>query len=94
MAKDPVCGMNLKGIDEFKKNQLAEKGLFFCSDHCKSRFEKNPEKFRELMEKRKEWLKELKEKNPELYERLKERKGDTYENVIISLIKSHICSFK
>jgi len=42
---DPVCGMNLKGIDEFKKIQLAEKGLFFCSDHCKSRFEKNPEKF-------------------------------------------------
>ena len=45
MAKDPVCGMD---VDEKKAaGTAAYKGraYYFCSAHCKSQFEKAPEKY-------------------------------------------------
>jgi membrane fusion protein, copper/silver efflux system len=47
-AKDPVCGMD---VDEArakaagKTAQHQGKAYFFCSDSCRSRFEKSPERF-------------------------------------------------
>jgi Cu+-exporting ATPase len=45
MVKDPVCKMD---VDETKaKYQTPYKGqtYYFCSDSCKTRFEKAPEEF-------------------------------------------------
>jgi YHS domain-containing protein len=45
MAKDPVCGME---VDEKKakwKSVYKGKTYYFCAPGCKTRFEKNPEKF-------------------------------------------------
>ena len=40
--KDPVCGMEATNdiIFEYKGRTY-----FFCSDHCRSQFEKEPERF-------------------------------------------------
>lgn len=45
MAKDPVCGMN---VDEKEASGTAVykgKTYYFCSNSCKARFEKEPEKY-------------------------------------------------
>lgn len=41
-SKDPVCGMRSAGkiTMDYKGKTYA-----FCSDHCKERFEKNPEAY-------------------------------------------------
>lgn len=43
-AKDPICHMKTA---EFLKDTAVYKGKTygFCSDHCKSEFKKNPEKY-------------------------------------------------
>ena len=40
---DPVCGMKASG-DLLKADYLG-KSYFFCSDHCKQQFEKDPETY-------------------------------------------------
>jgi YHS domain-containing protein len=46
--RDPVCGMD---VDEAKARAAGKtvdhqgKTFYFCSDQCKSRFEKSPERF-------------------------------------------------
>ncbi len=45
MAKDPICGMN---VDEIKAAGTAVykgKTYYFCSAGCKTKFEKEPEKY-------------------------------------------------
>lgn len=45
MAKDPVCGMQ---VDESKAPHRSEykgKTYYFCSEHCKMTFDKDPEKY-------------------------------------------------
>ncbi|MCP8304645.1 MAG: YHS domain-containing protein [archaeon] len=52
MAKDPVCGMD---VDEkkakYKTEYLSDEGetyfktYYFCSEHCKEEFEKDPKKY-------------------------------------------------
>ncbi len=47
MAKDPVCGMDIKekeaaGVSEYKGNKY-----YFCSPGCKEKFVKDPEKYLE-----------------------------------------------
>ncbi|HEY4479820.1 MAG TPA: hypothetical protein VI981_05740 [Candidatus Paceibacterota bacterium] len=40
VSKDPVCGMrSTEGIDFIHRSVKYS----FCSDHCRQRFEKNPE---------------------------------------------------
>lgn len=43
MAKDSVCGMEVKNT----KISSSYKGVtyYFCSENCKKEFEKNPEKY-------------------------------------------------
>lgn len=41
-AQDPICGMRAKEDITFSyKGQM----YAFCSDHCRSQFEKNPEAY-------------------------------------------------
>ena len=40
---DPVCGMETSG-DLFKV-EYEGKPFYFCSDHCRGQFEKNPEAY-------------------------------------------------
>jgi len=45
MAKDPICGMN---VDEKKAKYKSEhmgKTYYFCSQMCKTTFDKNPMKY-------------------------------------------------
>lgn len=44
MTKDLACGMNVDGKTALK-SQYNGKQYFFCSNHCKSNFERNPAKF-------------------------------------------------
>ncbi|MEN2974228.1 MAG: YHS domain-containing protein [Candidatus Caldarchaeales archaeon] len=39
---DPVCGMMVKMENSFKSTYLGET-YYFCSEYCKTEFEKNPE---------------------------------------------------
>ena len=40
---DPVCGMKVS-IDLLKRDYQGE-SYFFCSEHCKQQFEKDPEDY-------------------------------------------------
>jgi len=42
---DPVCGMEASG-DLFGSEHL-DKRYYFCSDHCKQEFDKNPSDYAE-----------------------------------------------
>ncbi|PIS39209.1 MAG: lipoprotein-releasing system ATP-binding protein LolD [Candidatus Nealsonbacteria bacterium CG08_land_8_20_14_0_20_38_20] len=42
---DPVCGMDLSEAADFVEVLYKERAFYFCSDYCRERFEKNPEKF-------------------------------------------------
>jgi len=44
MTKDLVCNMNVDEKDS-KKSEFKGKNYYFCSDACKSTFDKNPSKF-------------------------------------------------
>jgi membrane fusion protein, copper/silver efflux system len=45
-AKDPVCGMQVDPANAGdKKSNYGGTTYYFCSDGCKQRFDKNPEKF-------------------------------------------------
>jgi len=45
MAKDPVCGMNVDEKTAAGTAVYKGKSYYFCSSHCKARFEKEPEKY-------------------------------------------------
>ena len=47
MAKDPICGMTVKeeGVKCIHNGQT----YYFCSDFCKNQFEKDPEKYLDLI---------------------------------------------
>lgn len=45
MAKDPVCGMEVKPEDAKAKHKYEDKIYYFCAEGCKNAFEKNPEKY-------------------------------------------------
>jgi len=44
MAKDPVCGMDVKENSEFK-SEYNGKIYYFCSMTCKKQFDSNPGKY-------------------------------------------------
>jgi xanthine dehydrogenase accessory factor len=41
----PVCGMEIEEHSQFK-SKLDGKTIYFCCPHCKSRFDKDPAKFK------------------------------------------------
>jgi Cu+-exporting ATPase len=45
MAKDPVCGMNVDEKTAKLKSAYMGKTYYFCSQACKSSFDKNPTKY-------------------------------------------------
>ncbi len=44
MAKDPVCGMDVKEDSEFK-SEYNGITYYFCSESCKKQFDSNPRKY-------------------------------------------------
>jgi len=42
MAKDPICGMNVDEKRAKYKSEHMGKTYYFCSQTCKTQFEKNP----------------------------------------------------
>ena len=45
MTKDPVCGMQVSEQAPAGKSEYQGKTYYFCSPACKSKFDKNPEKY-------------------------------------------------
>jgi YHS domain-containing protein len=45
MAKDPVCGMEVKEDGAAATYEYKGKKFYFCAVGCKDKFSKNPEKF-------------------------------------------------
>jgi Cu+-exporting ATPase len=45
MAKDPVCGMEIKESEAAAKLEYKGKTYYFCSEGCKKSFEKKPDKY-------------------------------------------------
>jgi YHS domain-containing protein len=45
MAKDPVCGMNVDESKAAGSSVYKGKTYYFCAQSCKTRFDKEPEKY-------------------------------------------------
>ncbi|MBI3001759.1 MAG: YHS domain-containing protein [Deltaproteobacteria bacterium] len=45
MAKDPVCGMDVDEKKAAATTVQEGKTYYFCSNSCKARFDKEPEKY-------------------------------------------------
>jgi Cu+-exporting ATPase len=43
MAKDPVCGMEVKPDQAAGKSEHGGQTYYFCSNGCKQRFDLNPQ---------------------------------------------------
>jgi Cu+-exporting ATPase len=43
MAKDPVCGMEIRPDQAVGQSQHAGQTYYFCSNGCKQRFDQNPQ---------------------------------------------------
>nr|MDO8099097.1 YHS domain-containing protein [Candidatus Njordarchaeota archaeon] len=45
MARDPVCGMEVKERTAKFKSNYKDKTYFFCAKGCKDRFDSEPQKY-------------------------------------------------
>jgi YHS domain-containing protein len=45
MPKDPVCGMSVEEKTAKFKSEYMGKTYYFCSQMCKTAFDKNPSKY-------------------------------------------------
>jgi len=45
MAKDPVCGMDVKEKEAAATSKYKGKTYYFCAPGCKKAFDANPEKY-------------------------------------------------
>ena len=45
MAKDPVCGMEVKPEQAAGKSEHEGQTYYFCSNGCKQRFDQNPKTY-------------------------------------------------
>lgn len=47
MARDPVCGMNVRedNKDQNLRSQYRGQDYYFCSDKCRQEFDRNPANF-------------------------------------------------
>ena len=45
LAKDPVCGMNVDPNDADYESVYKDETYYFCSKHCKTQFDEDPEKY-------------------------------------------------
>lgn len=44
-AKDPVCGMEIGVGSNTPESRYKNRAFYFCSEHCKETFERDPERF-------------------------------------------------
>jgi len=44
-ASDPVCGMDVGVAGAQYRSEVADETYYFCSQSCKIRFDKHPEKY-------------------------------------------------
>lgn len=47
MAKDPVCGMDVKKESAAGKSEYQGQTYYFCSEGCKKSFDADPQKYLE-----------------------------------------------
>ncbi len=47
MAKDPICGMDVKEEEAAATYEYKDKTYYFCAVGCKERFAQDPERFTE-----------------------------------------------
>ena len=45
VVKDPVCGMDVSPEKAAGKSEYQGQTYYFCSEHCKKKFDKEPEKY-------------------------------------------------
>ncbi len=45
LVKDPVCEMEIDPKEAAGKSEYNGQTYYFCSEHCKKAFDKEPEKF-------------------------------------------------
>ena len=45
MAKDVVCGMDVDERNPSAKSEYQGKAYYFCSEYCKTAFDREPEKY-------------------------------------------------
>jgi YHS domain-containing protein len=45
MAKDPVCGMDVREDTAAGKSEVGGKTYYFCSTQCKRSFDEDPAKY-------------------------------------------------
>ena len=45
MAKDVVCGMDVDERNPSAKSEYQGTAYYFCSEYCKTAFDKDPEKY-------------------------------------------------
>jgi YHS domain-containing protein len=50
MVKDPVCSMTIEEKDAAGTSTHKGTTYYFCSTHCKEKFDKEPEKYTEETE--------------------------------------------
>ena len=45
MARDPVCGMNVREDNKSLRSEYKGQSYYFCSDKCRQEFDRNPSKY-------------------------------------------------
>jgi len=45
LAMDPVCGMQVRTVDAPARSSFAGQTVWFCSDHCRERFDAEPPRY-------------------------------------------------
>lgn len=45
LVKDPVCGMEINPETAAGKSEYQGQTYYFCSEHCKKQFDKQPDKY-------------------------------------------------
>ena len=45
MVKDPVCGMDIDPQTAAGSSEYQGQKYYFCSEHCKKAFDKEPQKY-------------------------------------------------
>ncbi len=84
MAKDLVCGMEVKEEEAAGFSLYKDKKYYFCSKNCKEKFDENPEEYLKSEEKEKEQVLPEKEVEPEP-EKEREAKSERIDIPIVGM---------
>ncbi len=84
MAKDLVCGMEVKEEEAAGFSLYKDKKYYFCSKNCKEKFDENPEEYLKSEEREKEQVLPEKEMKPEP-EKEREEKSERIDIPIVGM---------